>query len=104
MTSLLLSATATADDTHLPGPPPALRRFHYDTALPVSPYATPSLIAAVGADRVLFGTDWPANSAREVALNTRDLDRDPVLDDRAHRAVDRANALRLLPRLAERLT
>lgn len=83
---------------------PALRRFHYDTALPASPYATPSLIAAAGADRVLFGTDWPANSAREVALNTRDLDRDPVLDDRAHHAVDRANALRLLPRLAERLT
>ncbi|NDU71881.1 amidohydrolase family protein [Actinomadura sp. DSM 109109] len=83
---------------------PALRRFHYDTALPTSPYATPSLIAAVGADRVLFGTDWPANTAPEVALNTRDLDRDPALDERAHRAIARGNALRLLPRLAGRLT
>lgn len=80
----------------------ALRRFHYDTALPMSPYATPTLIGAVGADRVLFGTDWPANSAREVALNTADLDRDRALDRPAHRAIARDNALRLLPRLAER--
>ncbi|MFA1537913.1 amidohydrolase family protein [Actinomadura monticuli] len=82
---------------------PALRRFHYDTALPTSPYASPTLLDAVGADRVLFGTDWPANSAREVTLNTRDFDRDPAVDHRAHRAITRTNALRLLPRLARRL-
>ncbi|MFC6879197.1 MULTISPECIES: amidohydrolase family protein [Actinomadura] len=82
----------------------ALRRFHYDTALPMSPYATPSLLGAAGAGRVLFGTDWPANSAREVTLNTAELDRDPGLDDRAYRAVNRGNALRLLPRLARRLS
>ncbi len=90
------------------GPAPArvrsaLRRFHYDTALPMSPYATPSLLGAAGAERVLFGTDWPANSAREVALNTTALDQDPALDDRAYRAVNRGNALRLLPRLSARL-
>ncbi|MFG2250205.1 amidohydrolase family protein [Spirillospora sp. NPDC048823] len=85
------------------GPAPAkirraLRRFYYDTALPMSPYATPTLLGAAGADRVLFGTDWPANSAREVTLNTAALDRDPNLDHRAHPAI----ALRLLPRLAKR--
>ncbi|MFC4907059.1 amidohydrolase family protein [Actinomadura gamaensis] len=89
------------------GPAPAkvrraLRRFYYDTALPMSPYATPTLLGAVGAERVLFGTDWPANSAREVALNTADLDRDPGLDGRAHQAIARDNALRLLPRLAKK--
>ncbi|MEU6036087.1 amidohydrolase family protein [Actinomadura sp. NPDC047616] len=87
------------------GPDPAkfrraLRRFYYDTALPMSPYATPTLLGAVGADRVLFGTDWPANSAREVARNTADFDRDPGVDRRAHQAIARDNALRLLPRLA----
>ncbi|TYB49435.1 amidohydrolase family protein [Actinomadura chibensis] len=82
---------------------PALRRFHYDTALPTSPYATPTLLAAVGAERVLFGTDWPANSAKEVRINTADFDRDPGVDGRAHRAIVRGNALRLLPRLARRL-
>ncbi|MEU8800423.1 amidohydrolase family protein [Spirillospora sp. NPDC048819] len=89
------------------GPDPAkirraLRRFFYDTALPMSPYATPTLLGAAGADRVLFGTDWPANSAREVTLNTAALDRDPNLSRRAHKAIARDNALRLLPRLAER--
>ncbi|MFI0366764.1 amidohydrolase family protein [Actinomadura sp. 1N219] len=82
---------------------PALRRFHYDTALPTSPYATPSLLGAAGADRVLFGTDWPANSAREVAVNTAEFDRDPGLNGRAHRAISRGNALRLFPRLAARV-
>ncbi|QKW33394.1 amidohydrolase family protein [Actinomadura sp. NAK00032] len=82
---------------------PALRRFHYDTALPTSPYASPTLLNAAGADRVLFGTDWPANSAHEVTLNTRDFDRDPALSRRAHQAITRGNALRLLPNLASRL-
>ncbi|GAA4233824.1 hypothetical protein GCM10022254_37180 [Actinomadura meridiana] len=90
------------------GPDPAkvrqaLRRFHYDTALPMSPYATPSLLGAVGADRVLFGTDWPANSAREVTLNTVAFDRDRGLDERARRAIDRGNAERLFPRLVKRV-
>ncbi|MFI0485705.1 amidohydrolase family protein [Actinomadura sp. 9N215] len=82
---------------------PALRRFHYDTALPTSPYATPTLLGAVGAERVLFGTDWPANSAKEVGLNTVAFNRDPNLDPRALRTIGRSNALRLLPRLAERV-
>ncbi|MFD0684144.1 amidohydrolase family protein [Actinomadura fibrosa] len=81
----------------------ALRRFYYDTALPMSPYATPSLLAAAGPDRVLFGTDWPANSSREVSLNTRAFDKDPALDSRTHRAISRGNALRLLPNLPKRL-
>ncbi|MGH3244485.1 MAG: amidohydrolase family protein, partial [Spirillospora sp.] len=83
---------------------PALRRFHYDSALPMSPYATPSLLGAVGPDRVLYGTDWPANSAREVTLNRVEFDRDPALDRRARRAISRDNALRLFPRLAKRVT
>ena len=50
--------------------------------------------------RVLFGTDWPANCAREVTLNT--AGRDPGLDRRAHRAIARNNnALRLLSPVAQ---
>ncbi|WP_378300347.1 amidohydrolase family protein [Actinomadura sediminis] len=77
----------------------ALRRFYYDTALPMSPYATPTLLGAVGADRVLFGTDWPANPASEVARETARFDRDPGLNRREHEAIARDNALRLLPGL-----
>ncbi|MER6143190.1 amidohydrolase family protein [Streptomyces sparsogenes] len=81
----------------------ALARFHYDTALPMSPYATPTLLAAADPTRILYGTDWPARPAREVGAVTADFDHDPALDDRARRRIQRDNALRLLPRLAARL-
>jgi 6-methylsalicylate decarboxylase len=91
------------------GPDPAalrraLRRFHYDTALPMSPYATPSLLAAADPGRILYGSDWPARPADEVATITGDLDADPALDDRTRARVNRDNALRLFPRLADRVT
>ena len=81
----------------------AVRRFHYDTAMPASPYAMPSLLAAAGPERVLFGTDWPARPAEEVGVITRDHAADPALAGTARQAVDRGNALRLFPRLARRL-
>ncbi|WP_433461582.1 amidohydrolase family protein [Spirillospora sp. CA-128828] len=81
----------------------AVRRFYYDTAMPASPYATPTLLAAAGAGRLLFGTDWPQVVRPEVDRTTALLDRDPSLSRRAHAAVNRENALRLLPALARRL-
>ncbi|WP_242893447.1 amidohydrolase family protein [Actinomadura litoris] len=81
----------------------AVRRFYYDTAMPASPYSTPTLLAAAGHRQLLFGTDWPQVLAPEVALATEMLDRDPALNGRAHAAVNRGNALRLLPTLAKRL-
>ncbi|WP_147339402.1 amidohydrolase family protein [Actinomadura spongiicola] len=81
----------------------AMRRFYYDTALPMSPYATPTLLGIVGADRVLFGTDWPAISAEDVLRGTEAYELDPVLDERARRAIDNGNARRLFPRLAARI-
>ncbi|MGP3967176.1 amidohydrolase family protein [Streptomyces sp. 6N223] len=90
------------------GPDPAalrraLRRFHYDTALPMSPYATPTLLAAADPGRVMYGSDWPARPAGEVGTITEDLDADPALDPATLRRVNRDNALRLFPRLAARL-
>ncbi|MEO3827575.1 amidohydrolase family protein [Actinomadura sp. B10D3] len=81
----------------------AVRRFYYDTAMPASPYATPTLLAAAGAGRLLFGTDWPQIDRPEVDRTVALLDRDPSLTRRARAAVDRENALRLLPTLARRL-
>jgi 6-methylsalicylate decarboxylase len=78
----------------------ALRRFYYDTALPASPYATPTLLAAAGPSRVLFGTDWNANSAAGVARYVEAHVNDPQVDRRTRRRIDRDNALRLFPRLA----
>lgn len=91
------------------GPDPAelrraLRRFYYDTAMPMSPYATPSLLAAVGPTRILYGTDYASRPAGEVRVVTAALDRDPALDRRTRRSINRGNALRLFPGLAARLT
>ncbi|MBL7495237.1 amidohydrolase family protein [Frankia sp. CNm7] len=81
----------------------SVKRFYYDTAMPVSPYATPSLLAAAGADRILYGSDWPAATADGARLNARALDADPALSATNRRRVNRENALRLLPALARRM-
>lgn len=81
----------------------ALRRFWYDTAAPMSPYSTPSLLAAAGAERILFGSDYNAVPAATLGDGVNALRNDPALDGRARAAIARGNALRLFPSLAARL-
>jgi predicted TIM-barrel fold metal-dependent hydrolase len=78
-----------------------LSRFHYDLALS-APAALPSLLAAVPASQVLFGTDWCAAPAGPVARCTDGLDA-ADLPDASRTLIDRDNARRLLPRLAARI-
>ncbi|MET9856552.1 amidohydrolase family protein [Streptomyces sp. NPDC006450] len=76
-----------------------LRRFYYDTAGPMSPAGT--LLAMAAPDRILFGSDWPACPAdmvTDIALPA--LAGDPALTPAHHRAINRDNALRLMPSLA----
>jgi predicted TIM-barrel fold metal-dependent hydrolase len=80
----------------------ALHRFYYDLAL-AAPAALPSLLAAVPADRILYGTDWCAAPSEAVRDCSRGLDQAPGMDGLTHRMINRDNALRLLPRLAGRL-
>ncbi|MER5295314.1 amidohydrolase family protein [Streptomyces pharetrae] len=78
-----------------------LHRFYYDTAGPMSPSATPTLLAAVDPSRILFGTDWPPTPGHVIAdVTAPALDADPALSDDQLRAINRENALRLLPALA----
>ncbi|OAA29587.1 putative TIM-barrel fold metal-dependent hydrolase [Frankia sp. EI5c] len=81
----------------------ALRRFWYDTAGPMSPYATPSLLAAAGAHQILFGSDYNAVPAATLGDGIAALRADPMLDRRTRAAIARDNALRLFPALAARL-
>ncbi|MFY1678901.1 MULTISPECIES: amidohydrolase family protein [unclassified Streptomyces] len=77
-----------------------LHRFYFDTAGPMSPSATPTLLATVDPERIVFGTDWPPTPAWVVADTVAPaLDADPALSPRQLRAVNRDNALRLLPAL-----
>lgn len=81
----------------------ALRRFWYDTAGPMSPYSTPSLLAAAGTDKILFGSDYNAIPAATLGDGVAALRADPALDWQARAAIARGNALRLFPALASRL-
>ncbi|MET7289318.1 amidohydrolase family protein [Streptomyces sp. NPDC005573] len=78
-----------------------LHRFYYDTAAPMSPSGTPSLLAAAGSSQILYGSDWPPTPARVVSEVTAPaLDADPALGERERSCINRENALRLLPALA----
>lgn len=78
-----------------------LHRFYFDTAGPMSPSATPTLLATVDPDRILFGTDWPPTPAHVIADSvTPALDGDPFLSEQQLQGINRENALRLMPGLA----
>ncbi|MFH8370456.1 amidohydrolase family protein [Streptomyces sp. NPDC018031] len=75
-----------------------LHRFHYDTAGPLAPAAT--LVATAGADRILFGTDWPAASAEIITgITVPAVDTDHAFTHHQRRGINRDNALRLMPGL-----
>ncbi|MFF7183119.1 amidohydrolase family protein [Streptomyces sp. NPDC008121] len=77
-----------------------LHRFYYDTAAPMSPTATPTLLAAAGSSRILYGSDWPPTPTRVVTEVTAPaLDNDPGLGELERSSINRGNALRLLPTL-----
>lgn len=77
-----------------------LHRFYYDTAGPMSPSSTPTLMATVDPARILFGTDWPPTSADIVSdVAAPALDSDPAIAGHQLRGINRDNALRLMPRL-----
>ncbi|MET9604966.1 amidohydrolase family protein [Streptomyces sp. NPDC006512] len=76
-----------------------LGRFHYDTAGPMASAAT--LLAHVPAERILFGTDWPAapgDTVTELAFPA--LDSDPAFTAEQLQGIYHDNALRLIPQLA----
>ncbi|EIV92985.1 amidohydrolase family protein [Frankia sp. QA3] len=80
-----------------------LRRFFVDTAGPMSPYSTPTLLAAIGADRILYGSDYNAVPADTVLTGRDAFLADPALTPPARRKIARDNALALFPALAARL-
>ncbi|MFJ8213197.1 amidohydrolase family protein [Streptomyces sp. NPDC096033] len=75
-----------------------MHRFYYDTAGPLSPAGT--LLATVDPHRILFGSDWPACPAAVITdLALPALAADPAFTPELRRAVNRENALRLMPGL-----
>jgi len=75
----------------------ALKKFHYDLAGAANRGAIASLLELVAASQVLFGTDFPpGGTSAEYARALTDVGMFSAAD---LRAIDRENAVRLLPRL-----
>jgi 6-methylsalicylate decarboxylase len=73
------------------------KKFFYDTAGAANRGALASLLQLVTPSHILFGTDFPpGGSSREVARLLAEL---KMFDASAMRAIDRENAVGLLPRL-----
>ena len=73
-----------------------LKRFYYDLAGAANRGAVASLLQLVPATQILFGTDFPpGGTSLAVAKSLSDLG---LFSESDLRAIDRENALRLLPR------
>jgi predicted TIM-barrel fold metal-dependent hydrolase len=75
-----------------------LKTFYYDLAGATNAGAVASLLQLVQPDRVLFGTDFPPGGASaDYVTALREL---KMFSESALRAVERDNAVRLIPRFA----
>jgi predicted TIM-barrel fold metal-dependent hydrolase len=90
-------ASRTAKDRLPNGFMAELKKFHYDLAGTANPGAVASLLKLVTTSQVLFGTDFPpGGTSAEYATALTEMG---VFSQNDLRAIDRDNAVRLLPRL-----
>ena len=76
------------------------KKFYYDTAGAANRGALASLLQLVPASQMLFGTDFPpGGTSLEIAKALADVG---FFNESDLRAIERENAVRLLPRLAAR--
>jgi aminocarboxymuconate-semialdehyde decarboxylase len=76
-----------------------LRGSHYDSALAASPNSLLPILEVSGHDHILFGTGYPAAPAPAIDRNIENLMRSDGLTDDQRADIERANAIRLFPRL-----
>jgi predicted TIM-barrel fold metal-dependent hydrolase len=75
-----------------------LQKFYYDTAQAFNPYTLPSFKKLVPPSHILFGTDFPLGGGSGAAVS-KGLIENGGFSESELRAIDRENALELLPRL-----
>ena len=74
-----------------------LKKFYYDVAGATNPGAIASLQKLVNTDKIMFGTDFPpGGSSQAVAQSLHEL---KMFNETELRAIERDNAVKLLPRL-----
>jgi 6-methylsalicylate decarboxylase len=74
-----------------------LRRFYYDTAGSTNPIQMTALRQLIGMSQIVFGTDFPFGKSASIAAG---LEESGVFNAEELRAIDRGNALRLVPKFA----
>jgi 6-methylsalicylate decarboxylase len=75
---------------------PEAQKFYYDCAQGPDAPAMASLRAVVPVSQILFGTDWPHLTTEE---HVTGLQKSGVFNEAELKAIDRDNALRLMPTL-----
>ena len=75
-----------------------LQKFYYDTAQAFNPYTLPSFKKFVPTSQIVFGTDYPLGGG-SAAIVAKGLIDNGGFTSEELKAIDRDNALRLLPRL-----
>jgi 6-methylsalicylate decarboxylase len=87
-----------ADNLSKPAPPNSklyhLRRFYYDTAQSTNPVQMQGLKTIVGASQIVFGTDYPFNTAGRHLIGLAKCGFSP----QELRGIQRENALKILPK------
>jgi predicted TIM-barrel fold metal-dependent hydrolase len=73
-----------------------MKRFFYDVAGAANPGALTSLMQLVTTQQVLFGTDYPSGTSMDILAGLAKM----TFSDADLAAIDRGNAIKLLPRLA----
>jgi predicted TIM-barrel fold metal-dependent hydrolase len=100
----LLNLTPTLRERAPKGVAHYLQRFYYDTALSANPHALRSLQELVEPSQILFGSDYPFAPEPIAQVSVEGLAQYDGFDAAQRRAIERENALALLPALRRRLT
>jgi 6-methylsalicylate decarboxylase len=96
LTSRFVRLAEERKPANLPdGPLPEFRKFHYELAQGNTPGQIAALLKMVSISQVLYGTDYPFRDGAEVNRGIAEWGFTPADE----RAIERENALALLPRL-----
>lgn len=80
-----------------------IKGFYFDTALSPAPSAMRSVLEAGSRERIVFGSDWPFSALTLAESGDPQPELNETFDSGQRVQIERDNALRELPRLAESL-
>jgi predicted TIM-barrel fold metal-dependent hydrolase len=96
LTGRLIRLAMERKDPRMPdGPLPILRKYSYEVAQGNTPGQLAALMRLVPASQVLYGTDFPYRTGLEAIEGLRDYG----FSEADLRAIDHANAMKLLPNI-----